>query len=576
MASRAVGVGFARMSLWGRVEGLGVLALAAGCASSPAQPMAGDARVEDALGDRGDVAALAIRGLAQVPRVAPRCAVTDEAPLRTGDDVDAIRCTAVGASATPGAPAWPEVANLPDPVLYVDPAAGPDGDGTRQRPLTTIARALAWTPAARAVVLARGTHPVGETLRVSRDLAIVGAGALGGSVVEITRARAGIVVGAAARVSLSGLSLRFAQGAPLDADVALASEAGALTLRDVSVDDASVALDLAGGSLDAERITLRRSARAGVRASGNASVALTRFLVRDGAGQGIRAENAHVRLTQGLVAGNGRHGVVLLGAADATGGRARCGEAGPGAIDCIDQLVSQGNGVAALYVTDARRLEVRRSTLADTALTAIEGGEAGDGIFVGPDADLSLDPELISPAVRGFGSAVLGNGRGGLVAQGIRARVAIRGAVFARNASGGAFIGSRAQVSVIGESIFVENRFAGIVATPGAEVGIVQCNGIADTLAGSLRTATATVQLADGVHLNATGGTLALRENAILRSGAFGLLVNAGQVALERNRGADNRFGVGIYGGATIMGDPSSIVGREVAPAVAPGLVPGL
>lgn len=544
-----------------------------GCASSPAR----DAAVGDAVSDAsGDVPAVAVRGLERAPRVAPRCAQIAEAPLRTGDDVDATRCTPVGAAPVTNPPRWPEVAGLPSPVLYVDPDADPNGDGTPERPLRTLSRAVSWLPEARAVVLSRGTHFVVDTVRLPRDLVIVGAGAEGGSIVEISRARTGLAVAAAARVTLSALSLRFASGASGDADIAVALEGGALTLRDIAVDDASVGVDAAGGALDAERITVRRSARVGVRASANASVALTRFLVREGAGQGIRAESAHLRLSQGLVSGNARHGVVLLGAVDATGGRARCADAAPGAIDCFDQLVSQGNGVAALYVTDARRVELRRSTLADTALATIDGGEAGDGIFVGPDADLSMDPELISPAVRGFGSAVLGNGRAGLVAQGLRARVAVRGAVFARNASGGAFIGGRAQATVIGESIFVENRFAGIVATPGAEVGIVQCNGIADTLAGTLRTATATVQLADGVHVNAIGSTLSLRENAILRSSAFGLLVNAGSVALQRNRGVDNRFGVGIYGGAMVMGDTTSIVGREAAPAVAPALVPGL
>jgi hypothetical protein len=154
--------------------------------------------------------------------------------------------------------------------------------------------------------------------------------------------------------------------------------------------------------------------------------------------------------------------------------------------------------------------------------------------------------------------------------------VSVRGAVFARNAAGGVIIGNRAEAPVIGESVFVENRFGGIVATPGAAMGVVQCNGIADTLAGSLRGGTVTVQLADGVHINAVSGSISLRDNAIVRSAAFGVLVNAGAVTLERNRGADNRFGVGVYGGAMVMGDPSTIVGREAAPAAAPGLVPGL
>jgi hypothetical protein len=67
-----------------------------------------------------------------------------------------------------------------------------------------------------------------------------------------------------------------------------------------------------------------------------------------------------------------------------------------------------------------------------------------------------------------------------------------------------------------------------------------------------------------------------MRENTILRSAAFGLLVNAGSVAIAGDRGADNRFGVGLYGGAVIEGDGAAILGREATPAVAPGLAPGL
>jgi hypothetical protein len=333
------------------------------------------------------------------------------------------------------------------------------------------------------VVLSRGEHPVAAAVTLSRDLSIVG----GATALVLARGGPGLVVTAPARVALTAISLRYPPGRSAEGDVALAVRGGALWMRDVTLDDADVGLEAAGGTVDAERFTVRRSARYGVWGTANASLAVSDFVVRDGAGQGIRIEGAHVRLALGLVAGHARHGVVLLGDPDATGGVARCRDAAPGALDCIDQLVAQGNGVAALYVAGARRVEVRRSTLADTALATIEGGEAGDGLFVGPDADVSLDPELVTATVRGFGSALLGNGRVGLLAQGTRARVSVRGAVFARNAAGGVIIGNRAEAPVIGESVFVENRFGGIVATPGAAMGVVQCNGIADTLAGTLR-----------------------------------------------------------------------------------------
>jgi hypothetical protein len=542
-----------------------------GCGSPGASPLA-DAAAADLVVVRADAAAVIVRGLEHVPREVPRCERAGEVPLRTGDDIDATRCAALGAREFTGGPRWPSMPALKPPVLYVAPDAPAGGDGSQDRPLRTLAEAVAWSPAARTVVLSRGEHPVDAAITLSRDLSIVG----GATALVLARGGSGLVVTAPARVALTAISLRYPPGRSTEGDVALAVRGGALWMRDVTVDDADIGLEAAGGTLDAERFTVRRSARYGVWGTANASLALTDFVVRDGAGQGIRVEGAHVRLDRGLVAGHARHGVVLLGDPNTTGGVARCGDAAPGSVDCIDQLCAQANGVAALYVSGARRVEVRRSTLADTALATIEGGEAGDGLFVGPEADVSLDPELVTAAVRGFGSALLGNGRVGLLAQGTRARVSVRGAVFARNAVGGVIIGNRAEATVIGESLFVENRFGGIVATPGAAMGVVQCNGIADTLAGTLRGGTVTVQLADGVHMNAVSGSISLRDNAIVRSAAFGVLVNAGAVTLQSNRGADNRFGVGLYGGATVMGDPSTIMGREAAPAAAPGLVPGL
>lgn len=548
--------------------GVGVL----GCGSPGAAPSA-DAAARDVVAvDTADAMAVTVRALELVPREVPRCARAGEVPLRTGDDVDTTRCVVLGAREFPGGPRWTSMPGLKPPVLYVAPDAPPGGDGSQDRPLRTLSEAVAWLPAARTVVLSRGEHRVDATVTLARDLSVVG----GATVLALSRGGPGLLVTAPARVALTEISLRYPPGQSAEGDVALAVRGGALSVRDVTVDHADIGLQAAGGTVDAERFTVRRSARYGVWGTADASLTLSDFVVRDGAGQGIRVEGAHVRLAVGLVAGHARHGVVLLGDPDATGGVARCRDATSGALDCIDQLVVQGNGVAALYVAGARRVEVRRSILADTALATIEGGEAGDGLFVGPEADVSLDPELVTATVRGFGSALLGNGRVGLLAQGTRARVSVRGAVFARNAAGGVIIGNRAEAPVIGESLFVENRFGGIVATPGAAMGVVQCNGIADTLAGTLRTATATVQLADGVHVNAIGSTLSLRENAIVRSVAFGLLVNAGSVALQSNRGGDNRFGVGIYGGAMVMGDIASIVGREAAPAVAPALVPGL
>lgn len=544
-----------------------------GCSEAPPRGTA-DASVPEDVVEAADVRVFSLPSV--VSREAPTCAADDEAPLRTGDDVDLFRCTQVGAARDEGAARWPSVDGLPQPALYVDPNGDPNGDGTPERPLRTLSSAVGFVPAARTIVLSRGVHALGATVAIPRDLALVGAGARG-TTLEVSRDRTGLSVARGARVAITGVAVRYADGVVTDRDLALAAEGATLSLDDVSVAGASVAIDLREAALDARRVTITRSARQGVFARANSRITLSRFAVRDGAGQGIRAESSHVALSQGLVAGHARHGIVLIGATDATGGRGRCADAmSAGALDCVDQVVSQGNGVAALYVADARTLEVRRATLANTRLAAIDTGESGDGLSIGAGAAVSLDPEYISVGVRGFGTAVLGNARVGILAQGAGARLSMRAAFIARNASGGVFLSSLAAAPMIGESLFVENSFAGIVAAPGSLPGIVQCNGIVDTRVGTVRTATATVQLADGVHLNAPNAPIELRENNISRSAAFGVLVNAGRATLLGNQGAENRYGVGRYGGAVIVGDGAEILGREATPMVAPGLAGAL
>lgn len=546
---------------------------ALGCSEAPRPSGSGSSLPVDA-GVTADVAPLTLPP--SLSRVAPGCAAEDEAPLRTGNEIDGFRCTQVGASRSEGAPRWPSAEGLATPVVYVDPAAEASGDGSPERPLRTLAEAIARTPSARSVALSRGVHALPSTVTLSRDLALHGAGARA-TTVEAARDRAALSISRGANVSLTGIAMRYAAGDVTDRDLAVAAEGATLTLDDVSITGASIAIDLTETALDARRLSLTTSARQGLLARGASRVTLRDFLVRGGAGQGIRVESGHVDLARGLVAANARHGVVLLGATDATGGRARCADpATGGALDCIEQVVSQGNGVAALYVADARTLEVRRATLADTRLETIDTGTSGDGLSVGARARVSVDPEYISVAVRGFGTAVMGNARVGMLAQGEGAELSVRGAFIARNESGGVFLSAQASAPIVGESLFVENGFAGIVAAPGSLPGIVQCNGIVDTRAGTVRTSAATVQLADGIHLNAPSAPITLRDNEISRSAAFGLLLNAGRATLLNNRGTGNLYGVGRYGGAVTVGEVATISGRESAPPVAPSLATAL
>ena len=91
----------------------------------------------------------------------------------------------------------------------------------------------------------------------------------------------------------------------------------------------------------------------------------------------------------------------------------------------------------------------------------------------------------------------------------------------------------------------------------------MQCNGIADTRQGTATTATGAVTLADGVHLNGALGDTGLVANVIARNGGFGVLVNAACATLLRNAGEDNRYGVGAYAGAVLVGNAGEVGGRE-------------
>lgn len=160
--------------------------------------------------------------------------------------------------------------------------------------------------------------------------------------------------------------------------------------------------------------------------------------------------------------------------------------------------------------------------------------------------------------------------------QGVSARLAVRGALMAANGGGAVLVGRDAELPLLGESLLEANRVGGVIATPGALVGIMQCNGIVDTEMGTLATSTGAVTLGDALQLDATVGEVTLRDNVLSGSARFGVVLHATRAAGERNRGDGNRYGVGLYAGATLTGDLGPVRGRERAPAAAPALPGGL
>lgn len=504
-------------------------------------------------------------------RSAPSCAGRDEAPLRTGAGVDAVRCVAVGAAPPVAAALWPELPADGAPVAYVDPAAV-DGDGTRARPFATVAAALAATPSPRTLVLSRGEHAV-DDLVLDADRTLLGAG----SEATVIALRGGVAVtGAATRVTLSGLSVRGdrerAVAVPL-----VAVRGASLALREVTLTGGLDALQASDARVDADGLTLRSAARYGVWASGGGSLALTRFASTDHGAQGVRVEGPHVRLTRGYVARNQRHGVVIVGDGDATGGVAQCfADGAPGPRDCIDAVTLLSNGVAGLFLAGARTVEARRVFAVATRLGSVADGAAGDGVAVTGGASLALDEDLVGVARRGHGSAFVDNARAGVVAQGVGTVVSLHASLYAANRTGAILLTAGAAAPTVRDNLLDANGVGGLVATPGTLVGVVQCNGIFETREGALATTAGVVTLGDGLHLNGATGAMRFVDNEVSGSTRFGLLLNAARATLEGNRGTANRYGVGLYGAAVVLGDGASIEGVSAAPARAPSLVEGL
>lgn len=543
--------------------GIGGIVLA--CSQPPGAPAsdAGDPAVVDA----GSLVVARARSLA-----VPTCPDPAQAPLRTGEGIDVFRCETVGASAASGDARWPETTGLVAPVVYVDPSAMAGGDGSRERPFATLGAAVAASP--RTVAFSRGEHPVPPSFTASSDLDLVGVGA--GTVLRVVRDSAGFVFRGGARVALRGCVI-VGPEAPGEGVVLVRVAGATLSLDDVSLDGGYDALRVDDGALLGARVTVRRAVRYGVFAGASARVTLDGFVVRDGLAQGIRAEGGRLSLRRGLVADNARHGVVMLGDVSATGGWARCdGTDVAGSRDCVVQVASHGNGVAGMYVEGRRTVSLSRVSLSGTRLVAIEGGSAGDGLVVGPASTVAVDEDVTDVARRGTASAVLANGRVGVLAQGLNATVTIRGALIGANASGAVLLTGNASAPMIGECLVQGNRFGGILVAPGARASIVQCNGIVDTQEGALETNVGTLTLADGLHVNAPSGEARFVENVVSGSRRFGLIVNATRGASEGNRGEANRYGVGLYGGASLSGNLEAIRGTERAPTATPALLTGL
>ncbi|MBI5517356.1 MAG: hypothetical protein HY909_26520 [Deltaproteobacteria bacterium] len=537
-------------------------------------------------GDTPDVPLTPVRVavVTEVPHL--RCAMAAEAAVPDGRTAGGVECLPVGAQAR-AAVDWPEppaTAPFRAPVRYVSPMATAGGDGTtRERAFNSLtAAAASLGDAGGTLVLSRGRLALDQPLELLGPVAVVGAGAGEGSTVALTGAGALRLRGVGAE--LRDLAV-VREGAPPTAgapSVEVPSGASA-RLEDVRVEGAGVGLLVSGGSVEAQRVTVARSAGDGVKVTLGGRAVLARLYVHHGAGRGVVSEASVVHLRDSLVYENGDTGVLLQGRAGMGAGAASCGLEGPsgaGALQCLSRVSIVCNtrvGLAVSGITVASpgpEVEGRRLNVSGTRST----GRDGDGVYLGARSVLRLDRDLRDDALRGAGSQVLGNARTGFLASGA-SRLAVSGARVGYNLGPGMMVQDSATVESLGYSAFLQNRGLSVGVTPTGSVVEIVCNTITETIPARLATALGMLEAADGISVGGSvvagaDGAVAVRQNDVQQNARFGMLFDGRvTVTLQGNRVTQNGFPIGAYNGATISGAGYS---PEAQPRAVPPRVTGL
>lgn len=517
-----------------------------------------------------------------------RCPEENQAPLRNGPGAARpFDCVTVGATTALTGGEWPAVDALPAPRVYVSPAASPGGDGTLARPFDTLASAVsALATGGGTIALARGTHDLRATLSLPPGVTLVGAGA-GITMLLATGGRAAVELSAGTG-GVRGLTIRFDAGAAVDADVGIAARAGAtLTLDDVRIERAAVGVLADGATVVGTRVTALRPAFAGVRLEAGARGVFSLLWVHHSVNYGVRATDAVIHLTDSMITCNGISGLTVSGAPPPMGGAASCAgdlRAPSGDTMCwrrvafienasqgIDVAVCRANSAECRDRTGRIVVEARLLSVSRTQTRECDRGRCGgDGVSVGPHVRLSFDPEVVTAAGRGSGTAVVSNARAGLLVQGPDAVIALDGARVAGNGGPGVFLQAAARAERIGHVVVEGNSGLGVGVTPSSTVGVMVDNRFVDTHVGSLVLSSGeTVTFGDGLAL-AQRVDLRMTDNEFTGNERFAaFLTQVESATITGNYGDDNRFGLTAYA-STVDLSANRVRAREAAPTAPP------
>lgn len=527
---------------------------------------------------------------------APTCrapiGVINERIASLPEGSDAWRCVAVGDVRSHAVDDFPDAGaptvTPPVGVFYVRAGAAPGGDGSRARPFADLSAALR-TPAGSTIVLARGHHALPSTSTITDGREIVGGGTDDeGTTLELALGAAGLVVdGAAASLALSGVQLRYptraASGTVPRQEIPLRVRNGAtMRLRDVLVSrggTAAILVEGVGSGLDADQITVRNGVGNGITALDGARVALRRTVVFENASTGVYVERAHLHFYGGLVAGNAIGGIQFRGTSTSAGGAASCDATGPiadGPVDCLREVSITCNGISGLFASGAVTVDLRRSAIADSRVTA---ASSGDGLAVIDGARVNLDADLLardgdSQPDLAMGTRVIANQRAGILVSGAGATLDLRGAVVAANQLGGVLVQRGASLQTMQVSRIRGNVAAGLAmaeTTGFAEVTRCEFTG---TLPGTLRSGDTSIHLGDGLSMASATG-MRLTQSRFDGNSRFGILLRGASGSVTFNRGDGNRYGLGIYDRGALVEENNAVHGDiATQPPATPEVTP--
>lgn len=434
------------------------------------------------------------------------------------------------------------------------------------------------------------------------------------------RAPGGVEPSPEVSVTLARLKVRGdASSAPggQSAGVRVEGPRSTLTLRDVVVErmDDGVRVH-EGATLCARGVSLRRSRRAGLVVLGGMAL-VTGGLIRDGDNVGVLADGSVLAMRSSLVAGNAREGVVVRGARSnetrctppGDGGvpsgectsLSLCGEStiahecatslavppGPGepgmaavsecrGVSTLEEVVMIDNGVVGVraervppppdagtrerneaFAQPGARLRVTRALIGGTR--APPGESSGDGLYVGPTASVTLDPNIVSEDAGVPGSIITSNARAGVLVDGdrgstvpnpLRAQglLAASGTTVRYNRGPGIYVQERAVATRLAFGLIHDNTALGLGVTAGGRVPLIQCEHFTGTRAGTIVTERGSLTLADGLSMSEDTAATTIEQSEFSGNARYGMIIIGIPVSLVgANTARANVQGVGFF-----------------------------